>query len=157
MLLQKNSTPGRLACELVGLTREAYRYFPLPKDKEDPLRAEVIRIAGTYGRYGYRFIIGMMRNSGWGQATASKDARIWRQECSKIQQKQLPRGGLWINDVSCMCLRATSTNNVWSYDFVFTRDAYGGKIRVFTMMYELSRKSLTTLCARRIVSIQAIK
>jgi hypothetical protein len=40
--------------------------MPLPRDDEEPLRAEVIRMASTYGRYGYRFIAGMMRNSGWG-------------------------------------------------------------------------------------------
>ena len=77
----------RTACSLVGLSRAAYRYMPLPSDDEEPLRAEVIHMAGTYGRYGYRFIAGMMRNSGWGQATTSKVARIWRQEGLKIRQK----------------------------------------------------------------------
>ena len=51
----------RTACSLVGLSRAAYRYMPLPRDDEGPLRAEVIRMASTYGRYGYRFIAGMMR------------------------------------------------------------------------------------------------
>ena len=54
--MNKYSTSERLACELVGLSRAAYRYMPLPRDDEEPLRAEVIRMAGTYGRYGYRFI-----------------------------------------------------------------------------------------------------
>ncbi|MBU3560440.1 hypothetical protein [Polynucleobacter hallstattensis] len=46
--------------------------MPLPRDDEEPLRAEVIRMASTYGRYGYRFIAGMMRNAGWGQALPSQ-------------------------------------------------------------------------------------
>jgi transposase InsO family protein len=132
--MNKYSTSERLACELVGLSRAAYRYMPLPKDDEEPLRAEVIRMASTYGRYGYRFIAGMMRNAGWGQATTSKVARIWRQEGLKIPQKQPPRGRLWFNDGSCMRLRANYPNHVWSYDFVFIRDAYGGKIRMLTMI-----------------------
>ena len=111
----------RTACSLVGLSRAAYRYMPLPRDDEEPLRAEVIRMASTYGRYGYRFIAGMMRNAGWSQATASKVARIWREESLKIPQKQPPRGRLWLNDGSCMRLRATYPNHVWSYDFVFIR------------------------------------
>ena len=78
----------RSACSLVGLSRAAYRYMPLPRDDEGPLRAEVIRMASTYGRYGYRFIAGMMRNTGWGQATTAKVARIWREEGLKIPQKQ---------------------------------------------------------------------
>ena len=66
--MNKYSTSERLACELVGPSRAAHRYMPLPRDDEEPLRAEVIRMASTYGRHGYRFIAGMMRNDGWGQA-----------------------------------------------------------------------------------------
>ena len=97
-------------------------------------------MASIYGRYGYRTIAGMMRNSGWGQATASKVGSIWREEGLKIPQKQPPRGRLWLNDGSCMRLRATHPNHVWSYDFVFIRDAYGGKIRMLTLIDEFSRK-----------------
>jgi putative transposase len=121
--MDRHSISERTACSLVGLSRAAYHYMPLPRDDEGPLRAEVIRMAGTYGRYGYRLIAGMMRNSGWGQATTAKVARIWRQEDLKIPQKQPPRGRLWFNDGSCMRLRATHPNHVWSYDFVFIRDA----------------------------------
>jgi len=78
------SISERTAFSLVGLSRAAYRYIPLPRDDEEPLRAEVIRMAITYGRYGYRFIASMMRNAGWGQATIAKVARIWRQEGMKI-------------------------------------------------------------------------
>ncbi|MBU3618190.1 IS3 family transposase [Polynucleobacter paneuropaeus] len=157
VLLQKYSTSERLACELVGLSRAAYRYMPLPKDDEEPLRAEVIRMASTYGRYGYRFIASMMRNVGWGQATTARVARIWRQEGLKIPQRQPPRGRLWLSDGSCIRLRATAPNHVWSYDFVFIRDAYGGKIRMLTMIDEFTRKCLTIHCARRIGSIQVIE
>ena len=90
--MDKYLVSERTACGLVGLSRAAHRYIPLPKDDEDPLRAEVIRMASTYGRYGYRFIASMMRNAGWGQATTAKVARIWRQEGLKIPQKQPPRG-----------------------------------------------------------------
>ncbi|MBU3593668.1 IS3 family transposase [Polynucleobacter sp. 71A-WALBACH] len=157
LLMDRYYISERTACSLVGLSRAAYRYMPLPKDDEEPLRAEVIRMASTYGRYGYRFIAGMMRNAGWGQATTAKVARIWRQEGLKIPQKQPPRGRLWFNDGSCMRLRATAPNHVWSYDFVFIRDAYGGKIRMLTLIDEFSRKCLTIHCARRIGSIQVIE
>jgi len=65
----KYALSERTACRLVGLSRAAYRYLPLPRSDEAPLRAEVIRMASTYGRYGYRLIASMMRNAGWGQAT----------------------------------------------------------------------------------------
>jgi putative transposase len=155
--MDRYNVSERTACSLVGLSRAAYRYMPLPRDGEEPLRAEVIRMASTYGRYGYRFIASMMRSTGWGQATTAKVARIWRQEGLKIPQKQPPRGRLWLSDGSCMRLRATYPNHVWSYDFVFIRDAYGGKIRMLTLIDEFSRKCLTIHCARRIGSVQVIE
>ena len=155
--MDQHSIFERTVCSLVGLSRETYHYMPLPRDDEEPLRAEVIRMVSTYGRYGYRFIARMMRNSGWGKATTSMVARIWRQEGLKIPQKQPPRGRLWFNDGNCMRLRATHPNHVWSYDFAFIRDAYGGKIRMLTMIDEFTRKCLTIHCARRIGSIQAIE
>jgi transposase InsO family protein len=99
----------------------------------------------------------MMRNAGWSQVTASKIGRIWREESLKIPQKQPTRGRLWLNDGSCMRLRATYPNHVWRYDFVHIGDAYGSKIRLLTLIDEFSRKCLTIHCARRIGSIQVIE
>ena len=96
--MDKHLVSERTACSLVGLSGAAYRYMPLPRDDEKPLRAEVIRMASTYDRYGYQFIAGLMRNSGWGQVTTAKVARIWREEGLKIPQKKPPRDRLRLND-----------------------------------------------------------
>ena len=74
--MDKYLVSKRTACSLVGLSRAAYHYMPPPRDDEEPLRAELIRVASTYGRYGYRFITSMMRNACWGQAKTAKIARI---------------------------------------------------------------------------------
>jgi putative transposase len=76
--MDKYRVSKRTACSLAGLSRAAYRYMPLPRDDEEPLRVEVIRMASAYGRYGCSTIAGMMRNVDWGQVTASKVGRIWR-------------------------------------------------------------------------------
>lgn len=155
--MDKYPISERQACSLVGLSRTAWRYMPVSRDDEESLRAEVIRLASTYGRYGYRMIAGLMRNAGWSTATSAKVGRIWREEGLKIPQKQPPRGRLWLNDGSCMRLRASHPNHVWSYDFVFIRDAYGGKIRMLTMLDEFTRTCLTIHCARRIGATQVIE
>jgi putative transposase len=98
----------------------------------------------------------MTRNAGW-RRLSTELARILRKEGLKIEQKQPSRGRLLFNDGSCIRLRVTSPNHVWSYDFVFKSDAYGGKIRMLTMIDELSRKCLTIHCPRRIGSIQVIE
>lgn len=157
MLIDRYQISERSACGLVGLSRTTWRHLPIPRDDETPMRAEVIRLVSAYGRYGYRTIASLMRNAGWLSAATSKVARIWREEGLKVPQKQPPRGRLWLNDGSCMRLRATHPNHVWSYDFVLIRDAYGGKIRMLTMIDEFSRRCLTIHCARRIGSIQVIE
>lgn len=63
--MDKYQISERSACGLVGLSRTTWRHLPIPRDDETPMRAEVIRLATTYGRYGYRTIAGLMRNAGW--------------------------------------------------------------------------------------------
>jgi putative transposase len=157
MLIKRFQTSERLACALVGLSRTAWRYQPLTQDDEVPFRAEVIRLACMYGRYGYRMIAGLMRNAGWQQATVERVRRIWRQAGLKVPTEQKPRGRLWLNDGSCLRLRPERRNHVWSYDFVLIRDAYGRKIRMLTMIDEFSRTCLTVHCARHIGANEVIE
>jgi hypothetical protein len=65
--------------------------MPIPRDDEAPLEVEVIRLASLYGRYCYLLVAGLMRQSGWHQATTARVSRIWRQEGLKVPQKQTPR------------------------------------------------------------------
>ena len=102
----------RSAFGLVGLSRTTWRHLPIPRDDETPMMAEVIRLASTYGRNGYQTIAVLTRNAGWLSATSAKVAHIWREEGLKVPQKQPLRGRLWLNDGSCMRLRATHPNHV---------------------------------------------
>ena len=142
---------------MVGLSRATWRYQPLIRNDEAPFRAEVIRLACMYGRYGYRMIAALMRNGGWQQASTERVRRIWREEGLKVPTDHQPRGRLWFNDNSCMRLRATHRNHVWSYDFVLIRDAYGRKIRMLTMIDEYSRTCLAVHCARHIGANEVIE
>lgn len=150
MLLERFGTSERKACNLVGLSRSAWRYQPFMRDDETPFRSEVIRLACIYGRYGYRMIAGLMRNAGWQQASTDRVRRIWKEEGLKVPDKQRPRGRLWLSDGSCLRLRPEYRNHVWSYDFVMVRDIYGRRIRMLTMIDEYSRTCLVVHCGRRI-------
>jgi transposase InsO family protein len=157
MLIERYRASERKACDLVGLSRTAWRYQPLVRDDEAQFRAEIIRLACTYGRYGYRMIAGLMRNAGWQQATQDRVRRIWKEEGLKVPDKQQPRGRLWLNDGSCIRLRPEHRNHVWSYDFVLIRDINGRKIRMLTMIDEYSRTCLVVHCARRIGADEVIE
>ena len=78
--------------------------------------------------------------------------RIWRQEGLKLPKRQPKRGRLWLNDGSCVWLRPTYRNHVWSYDFVSERAHDGRPLKVLTPIDEYSRECLALLVERNITS-----
>ncbi len=52
--------------------------------------------------------------------------------------KQPKRRRLWLGDGSCIWLRLTHRNHVWSYDFVMDRTADGRVIRMLTIVDEFT-------------------
>jgi transposase InsO family protein len=93
----------------------------------------------------------MKSDSGW-QVNHKRVERIWRQEGLKVPKKQPKRGRLWLNDGSCIRLRPTHRNHVWSYDFVMDRTHYGRPIKILTLIDEYSRHCLALVVDRSIKS-----
>jgi putative transposase len=50
--------------------------------------------------------------------------------------KAAQRGRLWLNDGSCIGLRAERRNHVWAYDFVEDRTHDGRRYRMLTIVDE---------------------
>ena len=65
---------------------------------------------------------------------------------AKVTRKQKPRGRLWLNDGSCVRLRPTHANHVWSCDFVSARTHDGRKVRLLNLIDESTRE-----CRKRVV------
>tara|TARA_R110002072_G_scaffold303025_1_gene491458 strand:+ start:3138 stop:3899 length:762 start_codon:yes stop_codon:yes gene_type:complete len=115
------------------------------------LTKNIIRLAGEYGRYGYRRITALLRAEGW-HVNAKRVQRIWRREGLKVPQKQPKRGRLWLNDGSCIRLRPNWPNHVWSYDFVQDRTHDGRSFRMLTVIDEYTRRCLAIQVDRRLNS-----
>jgi len=115
------------------------------------LTEAIINMASQYGRYGYRRVSALLRNEGW-QVNHKRVERIWRQEGLKVPGKQPKRGRLWLNDGSCVRLRAGQRDHVWSYDFVQDRTADGRPIRILTLIDEYTRECLSLLVDRKLNS-----
>ena len=111
----------------------------------------IIELASQYGRYGYRMITAMLRNEGW-LVNHKRVERIWRQEGLKVPSKQPKRARLWLNDGSCVRLRAERKDHVWSYDFVQDRTADGRPFRILTLIDEYTRECLSLTVARKLNS-----
>ena len=82
--------------------------------------------------------------------------RIWRQEGLKVPAKQPKRGRLWLADGSCVRLRATHRDHVWSYDFVEDRTHDGRKYRMLNIVDEYTHECLAIRVSRRLKSIDVI-
>jgi transposase InsO family protein len=101
----------------LGQPRGTQRYRPTQREDEDALTQAIVVLASQYGRYGYRRITALLKRAGW-QVGKDRVERIWRREGLKVPKRQKPRGRLWLNDGSCVRLRPTHSNHVWSYRFV---------------------------------------
>src|SRR5438067_8671355 len=106
------------------------------------LTADIVALARRYGRYGYRKIAELLRRAGW-LINDKRVERIWRREGLKVPAKQPKRGRLWLNDGSCIRLRAERPNHVWSYDFLEERTHDGRKIRLLNIIDEFTHECAT--------------
>jgi len=136
---------------VLGRHRSTQRKPPQPPDDEAALTAEAVTLAKQYGRYGYRRITALLRRAGW-RVNAKRVERIWRREGLKVPRRQPRRGRLWLNDGSCIRLRPERRGHVWAYDFVEDRTHDGRKIRMLTVIDELTRECLAITVARKLSS-----
>ena len=108
---------------------------------------DMIALTKDYGRYGYRRIHAMLLCAGW-TVSRSVVERLWRREGLKVPQKQPKRRRLWLNDGSCIRLRAEHQNHVWSYDFVSEQTHDGRKLRILNVVGEHTREALAMVPLR---------
>lgn len=141
----------RRACMVLGQHRSTQRKKPQGRVDENALTRVITDLASQYGRYGYRRIHWLLGKKGW-HVSLGRVKRIWRREGLKVPQKQPKRGRLWLNDGSCIRLRPTHRNHVWSYDFVQDRTHDGKAFRMLCVIDEFSRQSLTIHTRRKLNS-----
>jgi putative transposase len=145
----------RRACLALGQHRSTQRKAPQGPEDEDKLTADIIELARQYGRYGYRKIAALLREAGW-VVNDKRVERIWRQEGLKVPPKQPKRSRLWLNDGSCIRLRAMHRNHVWSYDFVEDRTHEGRKYRTLNIVDEFTHECLAIRIKRKLNSTDVI-
>lgn len=141
----------RRACRVLRQPRATQRYAPAERGDESSRTKRIVELAAAYGRYGYRRITAMLQREGWA-ANHKRVERIWRREGLKVPKKQPKRGRLWLNDGSCVRLRADRKDHVWPYDFVADRTADGRAFRMLTVIDEHTRECLAIDVARRLRS-----
>jgi len=140
--MQRYGISERHACAALGVHRSTLRRPQNRGDDEEALSRDILRLAAAYGRYGYRRITALLHIEGW-KVNHKRVESIWREQGLNVPKKQPKRKRLYLNDGSCIRLRALYPHHVWSYDFVADRLSNGRKIRMLTVIDEYSRKCLS--------------
>ena len=135
----------------MGQPRSTQRQVGWRRGDEEALRGDVVKLAGRYGRYGYRRVTALLRAEGW-KVNHKRVERIWRQEGLKVPRRQPKRGRLWLNDGSCIRLRPTHSGSVWSYDFTAARTHDGRSLKLLTVLDEYTRECLAIVVERKLRS-----
>ena len=141
MVRRRFEISERRACRALGQPRSSQRYTARVRDDEAPLTARIVALASEYGRYGYRRITALLQREDW-RVNVKRVQRIWRKEGLRVPKKQPKRGRLWLNDGSCVRLRAERKDHVWAYDFVQDATHDGKNIRMLTIVDEYTRECL---------------
>ena len=144
---EKYPVTERQACRILGHSRTTQRDQPILRDDEAPLTASVIRLAGQYGRYGYRRVTALLDAEGW-HVNHKRVERVWRREGPKVPIKQPKRGRLWLNDGLCIRLGPRWRNHVWAYDFVQARTHDGRPFHRLTVIDGFTRECRAIEVAR---------
>ena len=146
----------RHACRVLKQSRTTQRRQQQVASDEPRLVARIVELACRFGRYGYRRITALLQREGW-RVNHKRVERIWRQEGLKVPKKQPKRARLWLNDGSCLRLRADHRNHVWSYDFVHERTHDGRPLKILTVIDEHTRECLALRVDRRLRSEQLLE
>ena len=141
----------RRACRVLHQPRSTQRQSVAVRDDEDALTKDIVELASSYGRYGYRRVTMMLRHSGW-TVNHKRVERIWRRQGLKVPKKQPKRGRLWLNDGSCVRLRPEHKDHVWAYDFVAGRTHDGRAFKMLVIVDEFTRECLAIDVARNLNS-----
>ena len=151
MAQKKLDVSERKACRALSQPRSTQRREPKIPDDEPRLVEAMVAWASQYGRYGYRRITVLLRRAGW-KVNHKRVERLWRREGLKVPKRHPKRRRLWLNDGSCVRLRAQRPNHVWSYDFVMDRTHDGRSLKMLTLVDEFTRECLAIDVERGIKS-----
>ena len=95
---------------MIGLVRSFMQYRAVERN-DDELRLAMIRLAKSYGRYGYRKVAELLRVEGW-RVNHKKVERLWGEEGLQQPQRHKKKRRLYHEDSSIIRLRPTHPNHV---------------------------------------------
>lgn len=138
-LIEQHRISERSACQLVGISRTAFRYQARGRD-DHALRARLKELAAQQSAYGYLFLHSMLKSEGL-VVNRKRTYRIYTEEKLQVRTKrrkklQRPRQPLEV---------PKAVNQRWSMDFVSDQLSNGRRFRVLNVVDDFSREMVGQL------------
>lgn len=143
----------RRACRLLNINRTFQRYEPLKNEENVAITSRLGDLAARWKRFGYKRLHILLRREGFiinhkRTYRLYKDAGLAlrkRKKKAPSQKRGKPES-------------AAAPNTRWSFDFVFDKTASGRRIKVLTVIDEVTRECLalevdTSINGKRVVSV----
>ena len=134
-LVSKGRHSERTACEIVGISRTAYRYQGKQAAKDSELEAALLEKAKQYPRYGYKMLHGLLKNEGR-VVNVKRTYRLYKKHGLELRTKKRKK--------LCPLRRVPMTpqrvNECWSMDFVHDELSDGRRFRVLNVVDNYSRE-----------------
>jgi len=150
IFLQTKEVSERRSCKLILLARSTYRYT-IKREPDEEFENQVKELAFANPRYGYRRVHALLRRRGQ-TVNRKRVVRVWQKFGLQVPRSKQKRKRL--REPQPMMPTATRPNEVWTYDFVFDRDAAGRRLKLLTLMDEFTREGLAIRVGRSFKSGQ---
>jgi len=150
VFLQTKEVSERRSCQLILLARSTCGYR-LKRTPDEEFEREVKELAFANPRYGYRRVHALLKRSGQ-KVNRKRVVRVWQKFDLQVPRSKKTKRR--VRQGQPIMPKASRPNEVWTYDFVFDRDAAGRRLKLLTMMDEFTREGLAIRVGRSFKAAQ---
>lgn len=133
------SLSERRSCQLMGVSRTAYRHIPKVSN-DNPLRIRLRELATQYPRYGYLMLHTFLQQEGL-VVNKKRTYRLYTEEGLQVRTKKRKK----LTRPRIPIALPISTNIRWSMDFVSDQLSNGRRFRVLNIVDDYSREMVGQL------------
>jgi putative transposase len=150
VFLQSKEVSQRRSCQLILLARSTCQY-QIRREPDEKFEAQVKELAFVHPRYGYRRVHALLKRDGQ-QVNRKRVVRVWQK--FGLQVPRAKKSKKRVRQTQPVMPTASHPNEVWTYDFVFDRDAAGRRLKLLTLMDEFTREGLAIRVGRSFKATQ---
>ena len=150
VFLKTKEVSERRSCQLVFLARSTCQYR-IRREPDEKFETQVKELAFANPRYGYRRVHALLKRGGQ-RVNRKRVVRVWQKFDLQVPRSKKTRKR--VREPQPVLPQAARPNEIWTYDFVFDRDAAGRRLKLLTLMDEFTREGLAICVGRSFKAAQ---